>query len=60
MKRDKLAIIDNFREQYYFLKKSCIEYDKGDITEIKRISVSLRNLLKDKNRDVSALKLLEK
>ncbi len=60
MKRDQSEIIENFREQYNFLKKSCIEYDKGDITEIKRISVSLRNLLKDKNRDISALKLLDK
>lgn len=55
MKRTEEEFIENFVEQMNFLKKSCKEYDSGDESEIKRISVSLRNLLKDKNRDVSAL-----
>jgi len=60
MKRTHSEIIENFAEQVKCLKKSCSDYDNGDTFEIKRVSVSLRNLLKDKNRDTSALTLLEK
>jgi len=59
MQRSKEEFIDNFKEQVKFLKKSCEDYDNGDESEIKRISVCLRNLLKDKNRDVSALSHLK-
>tara|TARA_R110001599_G_scaffold221395_4_gene420000 strand:- start:16925 stop:17596 length:672 start_codon:yes stop_codon:yes gene_type:complete len=59
MKRTEDEFIENFIEQMRFLKKSCDEYDKGDESEVKRISVCLRNLLKDKNRDISALSHLK-
>ncbi len=60
MKRNTDELINNFVEQVLFLRKSCADYDNGEIVEIKRISVSLRNLLKDKGRDVSALTHLQK
>jgi hypothetical protein len=60
MKRTEDEFLENFLEQMKFLKKSCTEFDNGDESEIKRISVSLRNLLKDKNRDISALSHLKK
>lgn len=60
MKRTEEEFIENFIEQMKLLSKSCKEYNNGDESEIKRISVSLRNLLKDKNRDISALSHLNK
>lgn len=60
MPRKENEFVDNFVEQMKFLKKSCSEYDNGDESEIKRISVSLRNLLKDNNKNVSALSHLNK
>lgn len=60
MKRTEDEFLENFVEQMKFLIKSCKEFDDGDESEIKRVSVCLRNLLKDKNRDVSALTHLNK
>ncbi|MFH0734377.1 MAG: hypothetical protein V1773_06190 [bacterium] len=59
MVRGKAEKIENFVEQIQFLEKSCREYDNGEINEIKRISVHLRNLLKDSKSVKSALEHLE-
>lgn len=60
MKRDTSEIIEHFLEQLKFLNKSCAEFDSGDESEAKRISVTLRNILKDTDKDTSILKLLNK
>jgi len=60
MKRQENEFKENLKEQMNFLQKSCSDYDNGDESEAKRISVVLRNLLKDKGRDISALQHLNK
>ncbi len=47
------------KEQYNFLKKSCIEYDNGDFSEGKRIALILRVLLHNTRASHGLLAQLE-
>lgn len=55
MSRSNDEFVEYFIDQMNFLKKSCGAFDQGEANEAARISVALRNLLKDKYRTVSAL-----
>ena len=46
---------NHLQEQLKFLKKSCGDYDNGDITEAKRIALQLRVLLHDTSSSNSLL-----
>lgn len=48
----------HLQEQLRFLKKSCRDYDNGDISEAKRIALQLRVLLHDTNSSNSLLSQL--
>ncbi len=60
LKEERVACSENdlfnsFNEQLSFLKKSATAYDDGDVTEAKRLSISLRILLHNTPRSKSLL-----
>jgi len=50
---------DELSDQVRFLVKSCFDFDHGELTEAKRMSVTLRNLLKETKHCKSLLGLTE-
>ena len=58
--QSKQELIEQFKEQIGFLKKSCALFDAGDYSEAKRLCATLRVLLHDKKQQHSLLSQLNK
>ena len=54
-KRTKEEACDDLRRQVHFIRKSCVDFDRGDVSEATRLATPIINIVFDKGSHTSLL-----